>query len=236
MSKAAGRTRHARESQQRATIDPMAAAQLWSIVVPVKRLTLAKSRLMPQASRSRSRLALAFAGDTVQAALACEMVRAVVAVTSDQDAAAELRQIGARVVADGPEAGLNPALEFGAQAAREDWPGHGVAALSADLPALRPAELGRALSIAAEHHRAFVADAGGSGTTLLSCLPRVELCPQFGPGSARRHLDSGAYLIEDAGLQSLRRDIDTAADLRAARLLGLGPRTSALLADTRAAS
>ena len=208
----------------------------WSVVVPVKRLTAAKSRLLPQAGRVRSRLALAFACDTIEAALACPLVGTVVAVTSDPLAAIQLQQIGAQVVADGPEAGLNPALNHGVRAARQHASGDAVAALSADLPALRPDQLGLALSIAAAHRRAFVADAAGSGTTLLTSARGAELRPRFGPASAQRHLRGGAYPIEDDGLESLRRDVDTAADLRAARLLGLGRRTSALIEDLRTAS
>lgn len=204
----------------------------WSIVVPVKRLAAAKTRLL-LAGQARSGLALAFACDTVAAALACPAVTVVVAVTSDRRAAHELTGIGAHVVPDGPDAGLNAALEYGARAAREHGPDHAVAALSADLPALRPGELQRALSVASTHLRAFVADVTGSGTTLLACLPSVELRPEFGRGSAQRHRRSGAYAIEDSRLQSLRQDVDTAADLRAAAALGLGPRTNALLGGAR---
>jgi 2-phospho-L-lactate guanylyltransferase len=200
----------------------------WSIVVPVKRLAAAKTRLL-LAGRARSGLALAFACDTVTAALACPVVATVFAVTSDRRAAHELTRIGARVVPDGPEAGLNAALEYGVRAAREHRPDHAVAALSADLPALRTGELQRALSLASTHRRAFVADAASSGTTLLACQPSVELRPEFGRDSAQRHRRSGAYPIEDSQLQSLRQDVDTAADLHAAAGLGLGPRTCALL-------
>lgn len=200
----------------------------WSIVVPVKRLSAAKTRLS-LSEHPRNVLALAFACDTVTAALACPLVTILVAVTSDLRAARELERIGALVVPDGPEAGLNAALEYGAKVARQRAPDRGTAALSADLPALRPEALGRALLSASAHHRAFVPDADGGGTTLLTCLPTVQLQPEFGPGSAERHRRSGAYPIEDAGLESLRQDVDTAADLDAAAQLGLGSRTSRLL-------
>src|SRR4029453_2848078 len=116
----------------------------WSIVVPVKRLSAAKTRLS-LSEHPRNVLALAFACDTVTAALACPLVTILVAVTSDLPAARELERIGALVVPDGPEAGLNAALEYGAKIARQRAPDRGTAALSADLPALRPEALGRAL-------------------------------------------------------------------------------------------
>jgi 2-phospho-L-lactate guanylyltransferase len=206
----------------------------WSIVVPVKRLSAAKTRLS-LSEHPRSVLALAFACDTIAAALACPLVATLVAVTSDRRAARELAQIGALVVPDEPEAGLNAAIEHGAQVARQLAPNRGTAALSADLPALRPEALGRALLRASAHRRAFVPDADGEGTTLLACLPTEELHPEFGPGSAERHRRSGAYAIEE-GLESLRQDVDTAADFAAAARLGFGPRTSRLLEGRQSAA
>jgi 2-phospho-L-lactate/phosphoenolpyruvate guanylyltransferase len=207
----------------------------WSIVVPVKRLSAAKTRLS-LSEHPRNVLALAFACDTIAAALACPLVATLVAVTSDRRAARELAQIGAFVVPDEPEAGLNAAIEHGAQVARRIAPNRGTAALSADLPALRPEALGRALLSASAHRRAFVPDADGEGTTLLACLPTGELNPEFGPGSAERHRRGGAYAIEDAGLESLRQDVDTAADFDAAARLGFGPRTSRLLEGRQSAA
>jgi 2-phospho-L-lactate guanylyltransferase len=203
-------------------------------VVPVKRLSAAKTRLSLK-EYPRDVLALAFACDTIAAALACPLVGTIVAVTSDRHAAHELEQIGALVVPDGPEAGLNAAVEYGARVARQQAPDRGTAALSADLPALRPDALGRALLSASTHRRAFVPDAGGRGTTLLACLPTEELHPEFGPGSAERHRRSGAYAIEGTGLESLRQDVDTAADLDAAARLGLGARTSRVLQGRQSA-
>ena len=59
----------------------------WCLVVPVKRLALAKTRLAAVAGPHRIDLALAFALDTVEAALGCDLVLTVVAVTDEPDAA-----------------------------------------------------------------------------------------------------------------------------------------------------
>src|SRR6266545_4449134 len=118
----------------------------WSVVIPVKRLPLAKSRLY-DGTRPREvhrELALALALDTAAAALACPAVARVVAVTDDPRAAASLVSLGAVVVPDQPDQGLNPALAYGASRATALAPGDGVAVLSADLAALRPDELGAA--------------------------------------------------------------------------------------------
>ncbi|RSS81573.1 2-phospho-L-lactate guanylyltransferase [Streptomyces sp. WAC06614] len=199
---------------------------VWSLVLPLKPLAVAKSRLAAAAGADRAGLALAFAQDTVAAALACAAVRDVVVVTDDPLAGAELAVLGARIVADAPAAGLNAALAHGARAVRAGRPGAPVAAMNADLPALRPRELLRVLESAEGFPRAFLADAAGIGTTLLSAAPDRELAPAFGGASRSRHSASGAVEIVRADVPSVRRDVDTGADLRAAAALGLGPHTA----------
>ncbi|MFE7125584.1 2-phospho-L-lactate guanylyltransferase [Streptomyces sp. NPDC057617] len=199
----------------------------WSLVVPLKPLRLAKSRLAVAAGEAlRPRLALAFAQDTVAAALACPAVRDVAVVTDDPTAAAELAALGARIVPDSPADGLNAALAHGARAVRAGRPRAAVAVLNADLPALRPAELGAVLAAAEPFPRAFLADAAEIGTTLLTAAAGTELNPAFGGPSRLRHLSSGTVEIVLAGVDSVRRDVDTGADLLVAAELGLGPHTA----------
>ena len=62
--------------------DMSASRVAWAIVVPVKRLAVAKSRLLV-APTVRAELALAMALDSVAAALACPLVSTVVAVSDD---------------------------------------------------------------------------------------------------------------------------------------------------------
>ncbi|MER7456213.1 2-phospho-L-lactate guanylyltransferase [Micromonospora sp. NPDC126480] len=201
--------------------------QVWTVVVPVKRLGGAKSRLrgaLPGVPHEE--LALALAADTVGAVRACPVVAEVLVVTDDPRVAAEVAAAGARVVPDHPGAGLNAALRHGAAAVGGGW----VAGLTADLPALRPAELAAALEAARTGPnpvRRYVPDTPGDGTVLLAAPPGVPLDPRFGVGSAAAHAASGALALPDAG-PSLRRDVDTAEDLAAAARLGLGPRTAAL--------
>ncbi|MFE6493632.1 2-phospho-L-lactate guanylyltransferase [Streptomyces sp. NPDC057748] len=199
----------------------------WSLVVPLKPLARAKSRLTPATGAElRPLLALAFARDTVAAALSCPAVLDVVVVTNDPEASAALTAIGARIVPDEPDRGLNAALAHGERAVRAGRPRAAVAALNADLPALRPGELARVLDHSAEFPRAFVTDAAGIGTTFLSASPGVELHPAFGGPSRARHLESGAVEIDLAGIDSVRQDVDTGDDLRAALTLGVGAHTA----------
>lgn len=198
----------------------------WGVVVPVKRLAVAKSRLAAYGEQERRDLALAFAADVVAAALACELVAQVLVVTDDSQAAAALRALGARVAPDDPDAGLNPALEHGAELLRAGHPELGVVTVSSDLPALRPQDLAAVLAAVPPGGRAFVADSAGTGTTLLAAAAPARLGAAYGPGSRARHLASGALELE--GPAALRRDVDTPADLQEALALGVGARTAAV--------
>ncbi|CAM5510015.1 2-phospho-L-lactate guanylyltransferase [Streptomyces griseorubiginosus] len=203
----------------------------WTLVIPLKPLARAKSRLSDTAGDGvRPGLALAFAQDTVAAALTCPAVRDVAVVTDDALAGRELAALGARIVPDEPRGGLNAALRHGASAVRSARPESALAALNADLPALRPLELARVLDAAAEFPRAFLPDAAALGTTLLAAAAGEELRPAFGPDSRRRHHASGAAELRLDDVDSVRQDVDTGEDLRAALALGVGPRTAAAAA------
>ena len=154
----------------------------------------------------------------------------MIVVTDDPLPAAELAALGARIVPDEPDAGLNPALVYGAGRGRELFPEAGVGALSADLPALRPAELARVLEAAAKVPEAFVPDAGGTGTTLYTARPGVPFSPAFGADSRTAHRARGVHELLLPATDSVRRDVDTPDDLKAALSLGTGPRTAEIAA------
>jgi 2-phospho-L-lactate/phosphoenolpyruvate guanylyltransferase len=208
---------------------PQVGGAAWILVIPVKRTAIAKSRLAGAFPRHRQALARAFAVDTTAAALRTAGVSEVVVITDDAAVADDIAELGARVVPDEPDAGLNPALGHAADLAMRS--GHGVAALSADLPALRPDELAAVLRACARR-RSFVADTGGTGTTLLGAPDGEPLDPRFGRNSATAHLVSGAAPVELPGIDSVRRDVDTPADLAHAVRLGVGPRTATVLGST----
>lgn len=195
-------------------------------LVPVKNLTVAKSRL-DVAPGVRRALAAAFATDTVAALLATSGVRAVVVVTDDREMAERLAHLGARVVPD-PLGDLNGALAHAAAATEEHWPGTATVAVCADLPAATPRSLELLLRLAPAED-AFVADAEGRGTTMLLSPTPTRFRSSFGPASRAAHRAAGMQdlsaheQVEDG----LRRDVDTLADLRSALALGAGPATTA---------
>jgi 2-phospho-L-lactate guanylyltransferase len=206
------------------------------VLVPVKPLALAKTRLLGAADggagspEPHAQLALALARDTIAAAAGAVTVRRVVAICSDETVRSALAEDGVEVIMDEPDDGLNPALRHGAALLRAASPVAAVAALQADLPALRPQELDSAVRCGlATGVRTFCTDRSGSGTTLLIAPAQLHLDPRFGTESAAAHRATGAQ--ELAGRwPGLRCDVDTVADLDVARGIGVGRFTRAALA------
>jgi 2-phospho-L-lactate guanylyltransferase len=199
------------------------------VLVPVKSLDLGKSRLVGIAEMERRALAVAFALDTVAAALATPGVADVVVVTDDPEMAEEARMAGCSVL---PDAGdLNGSLRAAAARVAEKGPQVVVVALCADLPALAADDLRVALDEVDGVVPWFVSDHLGTGTTMYAAPPdRFE--PRFGDGSSAAHRRAGAREVT-ADVARLRRDVDTLDDLAHLGSSGaLGAHTLRALAAT----
>ena len=207
----------------------MSPSASFGAVVPVKPPSVAKSRLAGLGDDVRRALALAFAADTVEATLACERVEAVIVVTDDHVLAAELAGLGAHVIPDGASDDLNATLVQASAELLRRHPGLRVAAVCADLPALRSDDLSAVLDAAPDDAMGFVPDADGIGTTVLTAPDLATFRPAFGPGSRTEHLALGAKQI-DLDLPAVRRDVDTPEDLIDASRMGLGPRSTRVAA------
>lgn len=202
--------------------------QPFVVLVPVKPPAVGKSRLGDLPDDVRRAMATAFAHDTAAAAWAADRVAAVMVVTDDHRLAADFREAGLAVLPDGVAGDLNGTLVQAALEADRRWPGAAVAALCADLPALRPEELDEALGQVPDGGSALVADSAGTGTTMYAAWSATAFHPRFGPGSREAHAADGAHEVTGE-LPSLRQDVDEAADLGRVLLLGVGPRTAAVL-------
>ncbi|MBM7415022.1 MULTISPECIES: 2-phospho-L-lactate guanylyltransferase [Nocardiaceae] len=207
------------------------------LVLAVKNLVDAKSRLSTTfPGDERAELVLAMLRDTASAAAAADVVTGWSVVTPDARVASVAVALGGHTVSE-PESGaattverLNRALSA-ADDAISDAHGGDVIALQADLPALRTAELVAAYAAAPPDTRSVVIDHTGTGTSALIVRGRPRrLEPRFGPDSASRHVDSGAFPLLGTW-PGLRLDVDTADDVRAALDLGVGPHTAAMLAE-----
>jgi 2-phospho-L-lactate/phosphoenolpyruvate guanylyltransferase len=201
------------------------------LIVAVKRLAAAKTRLAPAFSAAeRESLVLAMLVDTLTAATRVSAVRHVTVVTPDEVAAAAAIELGADVLSDPTPAGhpdpLNNAIAAAERVVSESIAN--IVVLQGDLPALQTHELAGAITAARQHQRSFVADRLGTGTAAL-CAFGTALNPRFGPDSSAQHRLSGA--VELTGRwPGLRCDIDTPDDLAIARRLGMGPVTSRAVA------
>ncbi|WP_025738295.1 2-phospho-L-lactate guanylyltransferase [Mycobacterium genavense] len=198
-----------------------------ALIIAVKRLTAAKTRLAPVFSaQTRETVVLAMLVDTVTAAAGVGSVGSITVITPDEAAAAAAARLGAQVIddptPDGDDDPLNHAIATAERSVADSFPN--VVALQGDLPALQTQELAEAITAARGYRRSFVADRLTTGTAAL-CAFGTALDPQFGSDSAARHRRSGAIELTGAW-PGLRCDVDTPADLAAARRLGVGAATA----------
>lgn len=222
----------------------------FDVVVPVKLLAEAKTRLSPSLDRdARAELARAFVLDTIDAALGADRVARVI-VVGDLSGHVDEVPAGVVVVAEPEPRSLASAIRHGIAEARRlavdertaaDHAGarparshRGVAVLLGDLPALTPSALDAALGAASRHPLAFMPDAEATGTTLATAAAHTRFEPAFGPDSAMLHRTLGfhdlSHEVPPALAERVRRDVDTVDALDAAARLGLGTRTAAVLA------
>ncbi|MFL5798630.1 MAG: 2-phospho-L-lactate guanylyltransferase [Actinomycetota bacterium] len=157
-----------------------------AIMVPVKALARAKSRLAPVLSPlERAALSLALLEDVLDAALAAAGWETWV-ISPDE---AVLEVAARRAAIPIPEA--KPPLSAAVRQAEEEAAERGVttlAVLPADLPMLTAAELSEALHTLGPVVLAPASSDGG--TNLLLRRPPRAIPARFGPGSFAKHVDS----------------------------------------------
>lgn len=204
---------------------PVSARMPLHALVPIKGGPDAKSRL----GTDGRRWAEAFLEDVLGSLLASERVDSVTLVTSDARATQIARHHAVPVV-DDQGASLNEALS---RAALQISPETPVMVVLGDVPCIT-AEILDALLADAPEQRWFTADTEGIGSTMLWSPTAATLAPAFGPRSRAAHRLSGAVeypASRAAHVGPVHRDVDTPVDLWDAVRLGVGPHTSALLAQ-----
>ncbi|MFN3929551.1 MAG: 2-phospho-L-lactate guanylyltransferase [Thermoflexus sp.] len=191
---------------------------IW-LLIPVKRLERAKSRLAPRLSRrARMRLAWLLTRRTLRVVARVPEVRVLV-VSADPQVLALARSMGMDVYFDEWE-DLNRALT----AARRYAVRHGAEAIGVlpiDLPNLTPEAI-RALLQADFPDRGLVLvpDRQGQGTNALLLRPPEALPFQFGPGSLKAfqdQADARGLPVRLFRHEALIFDLDTEADWAAWR-------------------
>ena len=159
------------------------------VLVPVKPPAFAKSRLATLGDAARRDLAAAFAVDTVDRRAGVRRRRRG-CPRGDRRPRAGARAAptsASTVIPDGTTDDLNGTLVLAAAEMHRRRPDLRLVALCADLPALRPDELARALPRPRRPAMSFVADADGVGTTAVVARgPRRLPARRSGPARARR--------------------------------------------------
>lgn len=213
------------DSERPARTPRDAEAPGWHVVIPVKPLDRAKSRLAGLGDDVRRDLALAFLLDVLDAVRDAPDVLGIAVVTSDDGVAARVQgDLDGRVlvVPDAEPRELNHALHRGAAAlASASGAGAGataaagdaaVLALCADLPALTAVAVTDLFAAAPRSGPGFVADHTGAGTTAYLAAP-ARFDPRFGAGSRAAHAEQGAVELTAFARPGLRADVDTPEDL-----------------------
>lgn len=202
---------------------------IWAIV-PVKRLSLAKSRLVPVLGGGRGIFMRALARRTVETLIAAPDIAEVLVVTADSEIAADAVAAGAKVLRENGQ-GLNDALGLGIDHARRA----GAATcmlVPADLPLLCARCLSDIVAAFGAQGRSglgVVRCKDGDGTTVTIFPAAAAVQPCYGPGSFAAHMAMpGLAAFEIDALQAAF-DVDTPADLeRLGRIDDLDPALSRL--------
>ncbi|ABL80340.1 MULTISPECIES: 2-phospho-L-lactate guanylyltransferase [unclassified Nocardioides] len=191
----------------RAAADPLQDVRL---LLPVKRLSTAKSRLSSDAATRRATAEWLFRR-TLDVATSLLAPHQVVVLTADEHVTRHSIRLGIEVLHDsGPD--LNSALQAGMYALGQQHARARIVVLVADLPRLESDDLRAALLDAARSSvPRHVPDHHGTGTTLVSVPPGLRLPMVFGEDSALHFARLGSVPIEGAA-RGIRTDLDTPAD------------------------
>jgi 2-phospho-L-lactate guanylyltransferase len=187
------------------------------VIVPVKRLAAAKSRLAPALSaRQRRLLAGGLLEHTLKILHNLKGIDGLLVVSKDPAVLATARKSGAHPVPEGRCDGLNRALSRAAvEAVRHG--AEAVMVLPVDLPMLRMQDLKTAMHMGRRPPFVVIApDRAKRGTNLLYMSPPGIVEFSFGERSFRRHLQSARRAGVEGTicrLPALEHDIDKPEDL-----------------------
>ncbi len=199
-----------------------------AVIVPVKPLRRAKSRLAAELGDAVRRALVPAMLDDVLAALRAAHDGVLLLVSTDPAYDGLAATYDARRVPDGVP-GYNGAV--GAALELEEVVTAGAALIiPADLPQLRP-EIVKTLASALEETPVVLAASTDGGTSALGVRPPDALELAFGPNSAaahRRLAKTAGLALGEPSLPEIAVDVDTGDDLRAVAA-SAGPATTAAL-------
>ncbi|SCW66055.1 2-phospho-L-lactate guanylyltransferase [Sphingobium faniae] len=190
---------------------------IWAIV-PVKHLSVAKSRLAPVLGEARAPFMRLLARRTVSLLTGSGLFAGVLVVTSDAAVAADARAAGASTTFDWA-ADLNDACLAGIEHARAAG-AEACMLVHADLALLDQQSLADVVSAFETRQAAVAAPVAGlvrckegSGTTIAIFGSDAGFTPSFGANSFERHMALPSVHPFEIASQAAAFDVDTPADL-----------------------
>lgn len=190
---------------------------VWAII-PVKPLTMAKSRLAGVLTTDkRQQLAETLMRHVVATAKRTRDIAEVLVVSRDSRALAIARELGARTLQESDEPNLNTALNRATQFVGA-WRASGVLILPADLPLVSEEDLRDIVHMGEREETGVViaTDRSQDGTNALFVSPPGLFDYAFGLGSYRRHMalgEAAGATVKVYHSERLLLDIDMPADL-----------------------
>lgn len=187
------------------------------VIIPVKPLVRAKSRLSPLlSSEQRMQLAENLLRHVIATVRSVPEIAGTLVISRDSKALAIAREGGAHTVQESGTPELNNALMRATSVVR-GWRGAAVFVLPADLPLLNPADVRGVLDLGQEENTVVIAtDERQDGTNAMLIRPPGLIPYAYGPGSFHRHV----ALAREAGAtvrvyrsEQLMLDIDMPDDL-----------------------
>lgn len=190
---------------------------IW-VIIPVKPLRLAKSRLSKILKpEEREQFAEAMLRHVLSTVQQVPQVAGTLVISRDNLALALAREYGAKTIQETGTPELNVALKR-ATTVVASWRSEAVLVLPADLPLLAPEDITAIIKMGEHGPRNVViaTDRNKDGTNALYMRPPGVIEYAYGPGSYRRH----AVLARDAGAEvniyessRLLQDIDLPEDI-----------------------
>jgi 2-phospho-L-lactate guanylyltransferase len=202
----------------------------WAIV-PVKRLLAAKQRLSRVLSSSeRAELATTMLLDVLTTLIATQDLAGVVVVTGDPTAARLARALGAIVVSDTVERGMNEAVIQGMEAL--DLSNSSAVIIPADVPFATVEEIGSIVRFLDVYFFVLASAPSDGGTNALAMRIPNSIIPRFGANSFLRHKELAKRVgpnCKELHCHGLGKDIDRPEDLVVPANFGDRNRTAALI-------
>lgn len=187
------------------------------VIIPVKPLTRAKSRLSAVLSaEQRQQLAEMLLRHVIATVRQVPEVVGTLVISRDTKALAIARDAGTYTVQESGAPELNNAL-MRATSVVAGWGGSAVLVLPADLPLISAEDVRNLLELGLEPHTIVLAtDHQEDGTNAMLVRPPGLIPYTFGPGSFARHLKLAQEVGANIHVYSSERmmlDIDVPADL-----------------------